>query len=177
MLPPLLGGEGRGEGERQTILDSFLRAKYSRPHEPDRLQRLRPTWMLSGTMSVGRVNSIAHNFGHHFLWFREGFIYAHISSKARDSEIDSVTIDILREQITPSSLDTSVFRHVISELRSKFYSCLDSVMVSHDYVTDAEVSVEAADFPARRCRCTIRDRYGHTYSREVEIAPNETTAA
>lgn len=48
-------------------------------------------------------------------------------------------------------------------------------MVSHDYVTDAAVSVEVADYPKQRCRCTIRDRYGHTYSREVEIAQQHET--
>ena len=127
-------------------------------------------------MSVGRVNSVAHNFGHHFLWLREGFVYAHIARTAKDAAIESVRVDILQEQITPASLDTPVFRHVISELRSKFYGCLDSVMVSHDYVTAAEVIIEPADYPTRRCSCTIGDRYGHTYSREVEIK-DETDAA
>jgi hypothetical protein len=128
-------------------------------------------------MSVGRVNSVAHNFGHHFLWFRQGFVYTHIARTAADAKIGSVTVDILREGITPAALDTPVFRHVISELRSKFYSCLDSVMVSHDYIAEAEVSVSTADLPLRRCRCTIHDRYGHTYSREVEIPHEHETAA
>ncbi|MDB5347319.1 MAG: hypothetical protein JWP89_5696 [Schlesneria sp.] len=121
-------------------------------------------------MSVGRVNSVAHNFGHHFLWFRKGFVYEHIVRRATEAKLGSVTVDILRERINPSSVETPVFRHVSAELRSKFYSCLDSVMVSHDYVTDATVSVETTDYPKLRCRCTIRDRYGHTYAREVEIA-------
>ena len=42
-------------------------------------------------------------------------------------------------------------------------------MVDHDYVTDAEITIDTGDYPARRCRCTIRDRYGHHYSREVVI--------
>lgn len=52
-------------------------------------------------MTVGRVNSVAHNFGHHFLWFRKGFVYAHIARRAAEVKIGSVTIDILREGIMP----------------------------------------------------------------------------
>jgi hypothetical protein len=128
-------------------------------------------------MSVGRVNSVAHNFGHHFLWFRKGFIYSHIARRAREARVDSVTVDILRERIDPPSLDSPVFRHVSAELRSRCFTCLDAVMVSHDYVTHAEISFDAADFPARRCRCTIRDSYGHAYTREVEIAKHEARAS
>ena len=120
-------------------------------------------------MAVGRVNSVAHNFGHHFLWFRRGFIYSHLARTASRAGIGCCTINILQEEVHPSLLDTSVFRHVISELRSQFYRCLDSVVVDHDYVTDAEITIDTGDYPARRCRCTIRDRYGHHYSREVVI--------
>jgi hypothetical protein len=122
-------------------------------------------------MSARRVNSVAHNFGHHFLWFRKGFIFEHIARKACEADIATVTVDILLEQITAPTLDTAVFRHVISELRTKFYDCLDSVRVQHDYITEAKVSVDATEYPIRRCRCTIRGCYGHTYSREVKMAP------
>jgi hypothetical protein len=128
-------------------------------------------------MSVGRVNSVAHNFGHHFLWCRNGFIYKHIARRAREQEIVVVTIDVLGERISPSSLDTSVFRHVISDLRSKFYDCLDSVWVDYDYITRAEITVDVSDYPARRCRCMIRDHYGHMYYKDVEIASSDTRTA
>ena len=121
-------------------------------------------------MAVGRVNSVAHNFGHHFLWYRRGFIYAHLARRAKSEEAASITIDLFQKAISPPSLDTEVFRHVISDLLSRFYDCLDSVRVDHDYVTGAQICFDSGDFPARRCRCIIHDRYGHTYSSEVEIA-------
>lgn len=121
-------------------------------------------------MSVGRVNSIAHNFGHHFLWFRRGFVYSHLARRAKSEEVTAITIDVFRQEISPPSLDTDVFRHVIADLQSSFYDCLEAVRVDREYITGAEICFDSGDFPARRCRCIIHDRYGHTYSSEVEIA-------
>lgn len=130
-------------------------------------------------MAVDRVNSVAHNFGHHFLWFRRGFVYSHIAQRASGAGISSCTINIMQQTIDPPRLGTPVFRYVISELRSRFYACLDSVMVGHDYVSGAEITIDPSDYPSRRCRCTIRDRYGHQYSSEVTIegAANRTVQA
>lgn len=120
-------------------------------------------------MAIGRVNSVAHNFGHHFLWYRRGAVYSHLVRKAKSEEIASIKIDLFEKSISPSSMNTPVFQHVISDLQGIFFRCLDSVAVDHDYVTGAEICFESNDFPARRCKCIIHDRYGHTYAKEVEI--------
>jgi hypothetical protein len=65
-------------------------------------------------------------------------------------------------------LDTPVFRHVIAELHSCFHGCLDSQSLHRDIV-EAEIYIDPADFPRRRCVCTLRDRLGYRHSQTVEI--------
>jgi hypothetical protein len=103
------------------------------------------------------ADSIAHNFAHQFLRFRDGFLFSHLSRKAIEKGIDSVMIDLLGRTIHPSTLDTPVFRHVIMDLQSCFYTCLDSQSLHRDIV-QAEIFIDPADFPRPRCVCTLRDR-------------------
>lgn len=92
------------------------------------------------------LKSVSHNFGHSFIslmnYVKDDYILGHLLNQARQTNINKLTVDILKNVAEPTELLTNEIKSSIERWNKWFPTLVESSGSTMEFVNSATMTIE-----------------------------------